>query len=85
MPNSTKYACRAFNVPKTTLREQRARKLTQRNCKPNLKKLKKTEEEAIVARILELDKQGIGATRTIVEEIANNLLAARSEGPISKH
>ena len=84
MPNSTKHACRAFNVPKTTLREQRARKLAQHNCKPNLKKLKKTEEEAIVARILELDKQGIGVIRTIVEEIANNLLAARSKGPVSK-
>ena len=85
MPNSIKYAYRAFNVPKTILREQRARKLAQRNYKPNLKKLKKIEEEAIVARILKLDKQGIGATRTIVEEIANNLLAARSKGPVSKH
>ena len=56
MPNSIKHAYRAFNVPKTTLREQRARKLAQRNYKPNLKKLKKIEEEAIVARILELDK-----------------------------
>ena len=55
VPNSIKHACRAFNVPKTTLREQRARKLEQHNCKPNLKKLKKTEEEAIVAHILELD------------------------------
>ena len=84
MPDSTKHACRAFDVPETTLREQRAGKLARRNCKPNLKKLKKTEEEAIVARILKLDKQGIGATRTIVEEIANNLLAARSKGPVSK-
>ena len=56
MPNSTKHVYRAFNVPKTILREQRARKLAQRNCEPNLKKLKKTEEEAIVARILKLDK-----------------------------
>ena len=85
VPDSTKHACRAFNVPKTILREQRARKLAQRDCKPNLKKLKKIEEEVIVACILNLDKQGIGATRTIVEEIANNLLAARSKGPISKH
>ena len=85
VPDSTKHACRAFNVPETTLREQRARKLAQRNCKPNLKKLKKTEEEAIVACILKLDKRGIGATRTIVEEIANNLLAARSKGPVSKY
>ena len=85
MPNSIKYVCRAFNVPKTTLREQRARKLAQRDYKPNLKKLKKIEEEVIVARILKLDKQGIGIIRTIVEEIANNLLAAHSKGPVSKH
>ena len=84
MPNSIKHACRAFNVSETTLREQRARKLAQRNYKPNLKKLKKTEEEAIVARILKLDKQEVGAIRTIVEEIANNLLDARSKEPVSK-
>ena len=50
-----------------------------------MKKLRKTEEQAIVARILELDKQGIGATRTMVEEMANNLRAARKEGPVGKH
>ncbi|KAF1923515.1 uncharacterized protein M421DRAFT_75192, partial [Didymella exigua CBS 183.55] len=63
----------------------RARKHAQHNCKANLKKLKKTEEDAIVTRILELDKQGIGPTRTIVEEMANNLLAARGKGPVSKN
>ena len=85
MPNSIKHAYRAFNIPKTTLREQHTRKLAQHNYKPNLKKLKKIEEEVIVARILKLDKQGIGIIRTIVEEIANNLLAARSKGPVSKY
>jgi hypothetical protein len=38
----------------------------------------------IVARILVLDAQEIGATKTIVEEIANNLLAACSKGPVGK-
>jgi hypothetical protein len=50
-----------------------------------LKKLDKLEEEAIVTRILKLDARGIGATRAIVQEIANNLLAARSRGPVSKN
>ena len=50
-----------------------------------MKRLTKIEEEAIVARMLDLDKRGIGATRTIVEEIANNLRAARKEGPVGKH
>ena len=47
--------------------------------------LKKTEEEAIVRRIKELDAQGIGATRAMVEEMANDLLAARGEGPVGKY
>ena len=50
-----------------------------------MKKLKKLKEDVIVARILDLDARGIGAIRAIVEEIANNLLAARGEGPVSKH
>jgi hypothetical protein len=65
------------------MRERRNRTLAQRNCEPNLKNLSKLEEKAIVARILELDAQGIGATRTIVAELANNLLAARCKGPVS--
>ncbi|KAF1923483.1 uncharacterized protein M421DRAFT_9588 [Didymella exigua CBS 183.55] len=43
------------------------------------------EEEAIVARILELDARGIGATRAMVQEMANDLLAARGEGPVGKN
>jgi uncharacterized protein YoaH (UPF0181 family) len=57
--------------------------LAQRNYKPNLKNLSKLEEKVIVARILKLDAQGISATRTIVPEIANNMLAARCKEPIS--
>jgi hypothetical protein len=69
-------------VPRTTLRERRAGKLTRRDCQPNSSKLEKREEEAIVAHILELDTRGIGATRAMVEEMANDLLAARGEGPV---
>ena len=85
VPDSTKHACKAFSVPETTLRERRNGRPARRDCQPNLKKLKKTEEEAIVARILDLDARGIGATRTMVEEMANDLLAERSEGPVGKN
>ena len=84
-PDSTRHASRAFAVPRTTLRDRRAGKPSRRDTEPNSKKLKKLEEDVIVARILDLDAQGIGATRAIVEEIANNLLAARGEGPVGKH
>jgi hypothetical protein len=82
-PNSTRHASKAFDVPQTTLIDRRNRTLARRDCKPNSRKLTKLEEKAIVARILKLDARGIGATRTIVAEIANNLLAARSKAPIS--
>jgi hypothetical protein len=83
LTNSIRHALKAFNVPWTTLREQRNGTLAQRNSKPNSKNLSKLEEEATVARILKLDAQGIGATKTIVAEIANNLLTARCKGPVS--
>jgi hypothetical protein len=83
--DSTKHASKAFEVPETTLRRRRDGKLPRGDCVPNSKKLKETEEEAIVTRILELDARGIGATRAMVEGMANDLLAARGEGPVGKH
>jgi hypothetical protein len=53
--DSIKHASKAFNVPKTMLRQQYARKPPRRDCKPNSKKLDKLEEEALVQRILNLD------------------------------
>jgi hypothetical protein len=85
VPDSTKHASKAFEVPETTLRRRRDGKLPRGDCVPNSKKLKETEGEAIVTRILELDARGIGATRAMVEGMANDLLAARGEGPVGKH
>ena len=82
MPDSTRHASKAFDVPRTTLRERRNGTLARRDCEPNRKKLSKLEEAAIVARVLELDARGIGATRPMVAEMANDLLAARREGPV---
>ena len=85
VPDSQRHASRAFEVPRTTLRRRRAGKLARRDCEANSKKLTKAEEEAIVDRILELDAQGKGPTRTMVQDMANDLLAARGEGPVGKH
>ena len=83
--DSKRQICRSFTVPRRTLDRRRDGTLSRHDCEPNSKKLSKLEEEAIVARILELDTRGIGATRTMVEEMANDLLAARSKGPVGKH
>jgi hypothetical protein len=47
-PDSIKYASRVFNVPQTTLRQQRTGKPSRCDCKPNSKKPYKLEEEALV-------------------------------------
>ena len=56
----------AFSVPRSTLRDRRQGALPQRNRKPNLKKLSKLEEEALIQRILKCNTQGIPATKAIV-------------------
>jgi hypothetical protein len=39
----------------------------------------------IVVRTLNLDISGIGAIKTLVANIANNLLTAHSKGPVGKY
>jgi hypothetical protein len=85
VPDKTKHVSEAFDVPQTTLRRRRAGKPSRRETKPGLKRLDKLEEEAIVRRILKLDTRGIGATRAMVQDMANNLRAARGKEPVGKN
>jgi hypothetical protein len=75
----------AFSVPRSTLRDWCTGALSRRDREPNSKKLTKLEEEALVQRILDLNQRGIGATRAMMQDIANNLLAERSGEPVGKH
>jgi predicted XRE-type DNA-binding protein len=75
----------AFSVPRSTLQDQCTGALSRRDREPNSKKLTKLEEEALVQRILNLNQRGIGATRAIVQDIANNLLAKHGGEPVGKH
>jgi hypothetical protein len=85
VPDSTKYASRAFEVPRTTLRRRRAGKPPRRETEPGSKNLDKLEEQAIVRRIIELDIRGIGAIRALVRDMANDLRAARGKEPVGKN
>ena len=75
----------AFSVPRTTVRRRRQVALSRRDCEPNSKKLTKLEEEALVQHILSLGQREIGATRDIVQDMANDLLAERGGKPVGKH
>jgi hypothetical protein len=74
----------AFSVPRSTLQDQCTGALSRRDREPNSKKLTKLEEEALVQRILDLDQRGIGATRAMVQDMANDLLAERGGEPVGK-
>ena len=74
----------AFGVPRSTLRDRRDGALSRRDWEPKSKRLNKLEEEALVQRILELAQRGIGATKDMVRDMANDLLAERGGEPVGK-
>lgn len=75
----------AFGVPRSTLRDRRDGAILRRDYEPKLKKLSKLEGEALVRRILELVPRGTPATKTMVRDMANDLLAERGGKPVGKH
>lgn len=82
---SGRRAAAVYEVPKSTLHARRAGRPSRSDCAPNSKRLTELEEELIVTYIIDLDSRGIGATRTMVQDMANNLLAERGERPVGKH
>ena len=74
------YTAAMYDMPFTTLVDQRAGKPLQYNCKLNRKKLTKLEEEVIVEHILNLNSQGFSPTLTAVQGMANKLFAKYNTG-----
>ena len=72
-------------MPQSTLSNRRARKHPRRDCVPNLKRLGKLEEEAIVRRILKESARGFAPIKADVRVIANKLLHKRGGNPVGKN
>jgi hypothetical protein len=77
---SQRRAAAAYNVPESTLRRQRAKPASTRVIYPNSSRLQRHEEDAIVQYIKKLDERGFAPTLSYVQEMANQLLAARGGG-----
>ena len=71
------HATIIYNVPQTSLRQQRAGILPKRNYKPKSKKLTKLKETVIYNYIINLDKQGFAPTLNAIQVIADRLLSKR--------
>ncbi|EMD67891.1 hypothetical protein COCSADRAFT_70945, partial [Bipolaris sorokiniana ND90Pr] len=68
---------KVYEVSRTTLQRRCTGMLTQRDCRPNSKKLTKVEEEVIV-NYFNLDLRRFLPTYAAVRNIANRLLTTRS-------
>jgi hypothetical protein len=55
---SERRAAAIYNVPRKTLSDRRAGKVSRRDCKPKSKKLLETEEQVLIQHILNLDSRG---------------------------
>ena len=71
-----------YNVPKLTLYNRRAGKQSTRDTHPKLSALTKAEEQTLVQYIKKLDAQGHALTLCWVEDMANQLRAARDADPV---
>ena len=79
---SERRAATMYDIPWTTLRNQRARRLSKLDCKPKSKKLTKLEETVIYDYIINLDEQGFAPTLNTVQAIADRLLGEWGGSPV---
>jgi len=78
-------AAEVYNVDRTTVTRRQNGQRPQKIFNAEKKKLTKSEEEAIVKRVLELDAQGFPPRIGGVEDMANRLLRERDALPVGKH
>ena len=78
-------ACRAYDAPRSTLRDRRRGVLPRADSTPNGIKLTNAEEKAIIDRILDLDLRGFPPSKDILRDMANKLLEVRNAGTVGKN
>ena len=71
-----------YKVSETTLRRRRAGTQSTRDTHPKSSNLTKAEEQTLVQYIRKLDQQGLAPTLRSVEDMANQLRAARDADPV---
>ena len=75
---SIRKAAELYNVPRTSIADRMNGRTAQHEWRPVSQKLTKIEEEVLVSKILDMDARGFSPSISMVEDIANQLLAVRS-------
>ena len=74
---SNRRAAKIFNVPLSTLLDRMKGKRARQDTRSASARLTKLEEEAIVKYVIDLDSRGFAPRLSDVDDMANNILAAR--------
>ncbi|RFN50199.1 fot5 transposase [Fusarium flagelliforme] len=82
---SIRRAAEIYEVNRNTLSNRKKGKKPRREIMSNLRKLSKLEEETVLQYALNQDSQGFPCQLSIIEDIANRLLANRNAPPVGKH
>jgi hypothetical protein len=82
---SIRRAAEIYEVNRNTLSNRKNGIKPRRDIMPNLRKLSKLEEETVLQHTLDQDSRGFPCQISILEDIANQLLADRDAPPVGKH
>jgi hypothetical protein len=78
-------AARQYNVSRRTLQARIDGTPAKQDTKRSVEKMTRAQEEELTRALIELDERGFGATRALVEEMANTILANDDKPPIGKN
>ncbi|KAL9567396.1 hypothetical protein ACKAV7_008471 [Fusarium commune] len=81
---SFRRAAQIYEVDRNTLRNRKNGRQSRRDTMANSRKLSKLEEETILQYALDLDSRGLPCRISVIEDMANRLLAARDAPPVGK-
>ena len=82
---SVRRAAVVYNVPRTTIQRRCAGRQSTRDTHPKPSNLSLAEEKMLVQHIKKLDAQVLAPTLRCVEDMANQLRAARDAKPVGPH
>ena len=79
--SSVRKAAKSYDIPRTTLRDRLSGASSRSASNSQKRKLKPSEEQALVEWILSLDQRGFPPQIIDVRRMADSLLAARGQNP----
>ena len=81
---SIRKAAEVYTVPRTSIANRMNGRTVKQEYRPVSSLLTKIEEDVVAQRVIELDNRGFAPSITIVQDMANQLLAVRTKRRVGK-